>query len=249
MIQAEPGKGREAVPFAGINHLAYGALTIAEPSSFTPPAVSTILSPEALADYVGTYDFGGSVSSRDRQGLADGKTGWLGIEEFVAMEQKGLRINTPTPGSPATKAGLTAGDLITELDDAPLKGLSVADVLARLRGPANTTIKMKIVHKGQDSASDLSVVRAARRVNAVQLQVRVEQGKLVAEAMGAWPILEFEKGKSVPIVAISGDEFRVDGGDHSRIAFVRDSAGKVSGTVLNPGRWEQRGVRVVRPSG
>jgi len=249
MIQATPGsKARAALNSSGINHLAYGALTIAAPSAYAPPAVPTILSPEALADYVGTYDFGGSVSSRDRQGLADGKTGLLGIEEFVAMEQEGLRINRPDPGSPATKAGVTAGDLITELDDAPLKGLSLADVLAKLRGPANTTIKMKIVHKGKDSTSDLSVVRADRRVNAVRLQVRVEQGKLVAEATGAWPILEFEKGKATPIVAISGDEFRVDGGDHSRIAFVRDSAGKVSGVVLNPGRWEQRGVTLVRPS-
>jgi hypothetical protein len=208
-----------------------------------------MLSPERLADYVGTYDFGGSVSSRDRQGLADGKTGWLGIEEFVAMEQVGLRINKPDPDGPATKAGVTAGDLITELDDMPLKGLSLADVLAMLRGPANTTIKMKIVRKGQDSASDLSVVRADRRVDAVRLQVRVEQGKLFAKATGAWPILEFEKGMATPIVAISGDEFSVDGGDHSRIAFVRDSAGKVSGVVLNPGRWEQRGARMVRPSG
>jgi CubicO group peptidase (beta-lactamase class C family) len=250
MIQAAPGsKAREALAFSGINHLAYGALTIPEPSSFAPPSVPTILSPEALADYVGTYDFGASVSSRDRQGLADGKTGWLGIETFVALEQEGLRINRPDPGAPATKAGVTAGDLITELDGSPIKGLSLAHVLAKLRGPANTTIKMKIVHKGRDSASDLSVVRAARRVNAVQLQLRVEQGELVAEATGAWPILEFEKGKPVPIVAISGDEFRVDGGDHSRIAFVRDSTGKVSGAVLNPGRWEQRGVRVVRPSG
>jgi CubicO group peptidase (beta-lactamase class C family) len=90
MIQAAPGKGRAAVPFAGINHLAYGALTIAEPSSFAPPAVPASLSPETLADYVGTYDFGRSVSSRDRQGLADGKTGWLGIGEFVAMEQEVL---------------------------------------------------------------------------------------------------------------------------------------------------------------
>ena len=195
MIQAAPGKGREAVPFAGINHLVYGALTIPEPSSFAAPAAPAIVSPETLADYAGTYDFGASVSSRDRQGLADGKTGWLGIEAFVAMEQEGLRINRPAPGGPATKAGVTAGDLITELDDAPLKGLSLADVMAKLRGPANTTIRMKIVHKGQDSASDLSVVRAARRVNAVQLQVRVEQGKLVAEATAAWPILEFEKGQ------------------------------------------------------
>jgi CubicO group peptidase (beta-lactamase class C family) len=250
MIQATPGsKARQALAYSGISHLAYGALTIPQPHSFATSAAPTILRPEVLADYVGTYDFGNSVSSRDRQGLADGKTGWLGIEEFVDMEQEGLRINAPEPGSPATKAGVRAGDLITELDDAPLKGLSLADVLANLRGLANTTIKMKIVHKGQDSASDFSVVRAARRINAVQLQVRIEQGKLVAEATGAWPILEFEKAKATPIVAISGEEFRADGGDHSRIAFVRDSAGKVSGVVLNPGRWEQRGARMVRPSG
>jgi len=241
MIQAAPGKGRAAVPFLGIHYLAYGALTVPESSSVAPPA---IVSPETLADYVGTYDFGGSVSSRDRQGLADGKAGWLGIEAFVAMEQEGLRINRPDPGSPATKAGVTAGDLITELDDVPLKGLSLADVLAKLRGPTNTTIKMKIVHKGQDGASDLSVVRAARRVNAVQLQVRVEQGKLVAEATGAWPILEFEKGKATPLVATSSNEFTADDEDHTRIAFVRDAAGKVDGLILNPGPWEQKAAMI-----
>ena len=153
-------------------------------------------------------------------------------------------FNRPTPGGPATKAGVTAGDLITELDEAPLKGLSLADVLAKLRGPANTTIKMKIVHKGQDSASDLSVVRAARRVNAVQLQVRVEQGKLVAEATGAWPILEFEKGKATPLVATSSHEFTVDDEDHTRIAFVRDAAGKVSRLILNPGPWGQTAAMI-----
>jgi CubicO group peptidase (beta-lactamase class C family) len=244
MIQAAPGKGRAAVPFTGIRYLAYGALTVPESSSVAPPAKPVILSPEALTDVAGAYDFGGSVSSRDRQGLADGKTGWLGIEAFVAMEQEGLRINRPTPGGPATKAGVTAGDLITELDDAPLKGLSLADVLARLRGPANTTIKMKIVHKGQGGASDLSVVRAARRVNAVQLQLRVEQGKLVAEATGVWPILEFEKGKATPLVATSANEFTGDDEDHTRIAFVRDAADKVSGLILNPGPREQKAAMI-----
>jgi PDZ domain-containing protein len=155
-----------------------------------------------------------------------------------------LRINRPNPSGPATKAGVTAGDLITELDDAPLKGLSLPEVLARLRGPANTAIKVKIVHKGQDSASDLSVVRAARHANAVQLQVRVEQGRLVAEATGAWPILEFEQGKATPLVATSSHEFTVDDEDHTRIAFVRDAAGKVSGLILNPGPWEQKAAMI-----
>ncbi len=123
MVQATPGsKGRQAVLYSGINHLVYGALTIPE-STAVPPAAPVTLSPEALADYAGTYDFGATVSSRDRQGLADGKTGWLGIGNFVAMEQEGLRINKPNPGGgPATKAGVTAGDLITEIDGAPLRG-------------------------------------------------------------------------------------------------------------------------------
>jgi len=232
----------------GVNHLTYGALTVAGPSPFIAPTAPANLSPEALADYAGTYDFGGTVSSRDRQGLADGKNGYLGIEAFVAMEQTGLRINRPNAGSPAAKAGVTAGDLITEVDGAPLRGLSLADVLARLRGPANTAIKMKIVHKGQDRASDLGVVRAARRVNAVELQFRVAQGKLVAEATGAWPILAFEKGKATPLLATSANEFTVDDEDHTRIAFVRDAAGKVSGLILNPGPWEQKAAMIAPES-
>lgn len=238
MIQATPGsKARGALVSRGINHLTYGALAI--PALSSSPAAPITLSPEALAEYAGTYDFGGTVSARDRQGLADGKNGWLGIEAFVGMGEDGLKINKPTPGSPATKAGVTAGDVITELDGGPLKGLPLADVLARLRGAANTAVRMKIVHGGQDGASELSVVRAAYRVNVVQLQLRVEQGKLVAEATGTWPILEFEKSKVVPLVATSSNEFIVDDDDHTRIAFVRDAAGKVSGLTLNPGAWEQ----------
>ena len=87
-------------------------------------------------------------------------------------------------------------------------------------------------------------MRGARRPNAVELQVRVEQVKLDAEATGAWPILEFEKGKATPLVAISSSEFIVDDEDHTRIAFVRDAAGKVSGLVLNPGPWEQKAAMV-----
>jgi CubicO group peptidase (beta-lactamase class C family) len=245
MIQATPGsKAREALLPIGINHLVYGALTVPGPSAFAPPAVPTVLSPETSVDFAGTYDFGGSVSSRDRQGLADGNNGWLGIEAFVSMEPDGLRINRPNAGGPATKAGVAAGDLITELDGAPVKGLSLAEVLARLRGPAGTTIRMKIVHKGQDSASDLSVAGAVRGFNTVQLQIRLEQGQLVAEAVGTWPILEFEKSKPTPLVATSDNELIVDDEDHTRIAFVRAAAGKVSGLILNPGPWEQKAALI-----
>jgi hypothetical protein len=46
----------------------------------------------------------------------------------------------------------------------------------------------------------------------------------------------------MPVAALSRDEFTVESGDHTRIAFTRDAAGKVNGAVLNPGPWEQRGA-------
>jgi CubicO group peptidase (beta-lactamase class C family) len=245
MLQvASDSKARRALHVLPINRLVYGALAVAPPSSRPSPEAAT-RSPQALADYVGTYDLGGTVSSRDRQGVADGKNGYLGIASYVDIEQEGLRINHPDPGSPAARAGVAAGDLVTEVDGVPLKGRSLADVLAMLRGAAATTAELKIVRKGQGGASVIRVTRGPRRLTGVELRVAVEQGKLVAEATGAWPILEFERGKATRLVATSSDEFTVDDEDHTRIAFVRDAAGKVSGLVLNPGPWQQKAALIV----
>lgn len=75
----------------------------------------------------------------------------------------------------------------------------------------------------------------------------VDSGKLTIEATGPWPVLDFEKGKTVTMTAMSNSEFQVDGGDHTRITFVKDALGKVAGAILNPGPWEQRGARVRIP--
>ena len=74
------------------------------------------------------------------------------------------------------------------------------------------------------------------------LSFYVQNGKLVVEATGQWSILDFDKGQPTPVAVRSKDELQVENGDHTRIAFVRDAAGKVNGAVLNPGPWEQRGV-------
>jgi hypothetical protein len=46
------------------------------------------------------------------------------------------------------------------------------------------------------------------------------------------------------MTATSDTEFRHEGGDHTRLAFVRDQAGKVSGVVLDPGPWEIRATKI-----
>ena len=82
-----------------------------------------------------------------------------------------------------------------------------------------------------------------RRAGA-DLQVAVKDGKLEIEASGALPVLDFEKGAPTTVVPLSSSEFLVDGGDHTRLAFLQDGAGKATSLVLNPGPWQIAGLRI-----
>jgi membrane-associated protease RseP (regulator of RpoE activity) len=243
MIQAAPGKF--GLTFAAIRNLTYGALRVPEqPASL--PASPMAVGADALADYAGTYDFGPSSSSRDRRDLVAPSFAGIGID--IEIVEGGVRIISVRDNAPAAKAGIKAGDLITDIDDAPVKGFKIDRIIGKLRGAANSQVRLKLSRAGLDDPIEFAITRAIIRVSGVELQVRIDAGKLVVEATGPWPVLDFEKGKPVVVTAASDSEFYVDGGDRSRIAFVRDQAGKVLGAVLNPGPWELKGVRIEQPN-
>jgi hypothetical protein len=125
-----------------------------------------------------------------------------------------------------------------------VQGLTLNQAVEKMRGPVNTKIKLTIMRKGADKPIDVTIVREPIRIPGAQLEVRVEDSKLVVAATGPWPVLDFEKGKPVPVIATSDTEFRYEGGDRTRLAFVRDPAGKVSGVVLNPGPREIRAAKI-----
>ena len=241
MIQVAPGK---ADPYlAAIRYLAYGALRVPEPSSFALPRSPVTVSAELLADYVGKYDFGMSSSSRDKRSVTNS---FAGIGAYIELADGGARVRHSFENSPAAGAGLKAGDLITDIDNAPVKGLTIDQVIGKVRGVVNSQVRLKIAR--QDNSIEVTVTRAPIYPG-VKLQIQIDAGKLVVEATGPWPLLDFEKGKPVALTAMSDNEFYVDSGDHTRLAFTRDTAGKVSGAVLNPGPWEQKGVLIgKRPS-
>jgi len=49
-------------------------------------------------------------------------------------------------------------------------------------------------------------------------------------------------GRPISVRALSDREFYVDGGDHTRVAFIDDGSGKITGAILNPGAREIKGV-------
>jgi CubicO group peptidase (beta-lactamase class C family) len=224
--------------FDAIRRLPYAALNVPEAPA---PVASGQGNAGALAEYVGRYVFGGSASSLDRQtSVADGN-GWTGLESVIAGTD-GLRVIKLADTGPAAKAGVMAGDLITAIDDKSIKGLTLEAAFRRISGPVNAAIKFKIIRATQSGPLVVAFAREAVPAQSVALQVSVVDGKLVVEATGQWSILDFDKGRPTPVAIRSKDELQVESGDHTRIAFVRDAAGKVNGAVLNPGPWEQRGV-------
>jgi carboxyl-terminal processing protease len=105
-------------------------------------------------------------SFRDMQVQTHGEFGGLGIE--VTMEDGLVKVVAPIDDTPAAKAGVRAGDIITHIDDEAVQGLTLNQAVEKMRGPVNTKIKLKIVRKGADKPLDLAIVRDTIKVRSVR---------------------------------------------------------------------------------
>ncbi len=74
----------------------------------------------------------------DMRVSTSGKFGGLGIE--VTMENEFVKVVSPIDETPAAKAGVLAGDLITKIDGENIRGVSLAEAVEKMRGEVNTPI-------------------------------------------------------------------------------------------------------------
>jgi carboxyl-terminal processing protease len=95
-----------------------------------------------------------------------GTFGGLGLQ--VDMVQGMVRIVAPMPESPASRAGLQAGDLIVRFDDKPVQGLALADAVLRMRGDPGTPIALTIRREGHGDDFTVSLVRETIRTPALR---------------------------------------------------------------------------------
>src|SRR5436189_3023649 len=113
-----------------------------------------------------------SKSFRDMQVQTRGEFGGLGIE--VTMEDGLIKVVSPIDETPASKAGIMANDIITQLDDEAVQGLTLNQAVEKMRGPVNTKIRLKIVRKGQDNPIDVTLVRDNIRLRSVRARVEAD---------------------------------------------------------------------------
>ncbi|MGI9383593.1 MAG: S41 family peptidase [Methyloligellaceae bacterium] len=103
---------------------------------------------------------------RDMQVQTRGEFGGLGIE--VTMENGVVKVVAPIEDTPAAKAGLLSGDLITHLDNEQILGLTLQQAVEKMRGPVNTPILLTVVRKGNDEPLEVKIVRDVIRINPVK---------------------------------------------------------------------------------
>src|SRR3984893_5580774 len=102
---------------------------------------------------------------RDMQETTSGEFGGLGIE--VTMEDGLVKVGAPMDDTPAARAGILSGDLITHINDEAVQGLSLEEAVGKMKGPIDTKTQLKIIRKGVDAPIDISIVREIIRVRPV----------------------------------------------------------------------------------
>jgi len=103
---------------------------------------------------------------RDMQVQTRGEFGGLGIE--VTMENGVVKVVSPIEDTPAARAGLMSGDLITHLDKEQIFGLTLQEAVEKMRGPVNSPITLTIVRKGTEDPFEVKVVRDVIHINPVK---------------------------------------------------------------------------------
>jgi len=102
----------------------------------------------------------------DMQEQTQGKFAGLGIE--ITSEEGLVKVMNPIEDTPASKAGLLAGDLITRLDDKPVRGMSLDQAVRKMRGEPGTKITLTIYRKSEERTFPVTITRAEIKVQSVK---------------------------------------------------------------------------------
>ncbi len=167
-FSANAQKDTAALPLEELRQLAdvYGLIK----SDYVEPVSDKKLLTEAISGMVASLDphsaYLDKKAFKELRESTQGKFVGLGIE--VGMEDGYVKVISPIEDSPAYKAGVKAGDLITRLDTTPVKGMTLDEAVKRMRGEPNTKITLTIARKDEDKPIMVTIVRQEIKIQSVK---------------------------------------------------------------------------------
>lgn len=105
---------------------------------------------------------------KEMQVETEGSFGGIGIEITIKDDQ--LMVVSAIEETPAQMAGIKAGDRIIKVNGKPTKGMSLLDVVHKMRGPSGTKVTISIMREGFTKPKDFIITRAIIKIKSVKWQ-------------------------------------------------------------------------------
>lgn len=105
----------------------------------------------------------------DLQVTTSGEFGGLGIE--ISMQDGFVQIVAPIDDTPASRAGLQAGDMILKIDDTLVKGLSLREAVELLRGEIGEDVVLSIMREGEEKPVSITLTRDRIQIRSVRSEM------------------------------------------------------------------------------
>jgi len=105
----------------------------------------------------------------EMQTETSGEFGGLGIE--VTMESGVVKVISPIDDTPASKAGIKAGDYIVKINDIQVQGKSLSEAVELMRGPVGSSIELTIRRRGEKKALTFNVTREIIQIKSVKAEL------------------------------------------------------------------------------
>jgi len=126
----------------------------------------------------------------EMQTETSGKFGGLGIE--VGMESGVVKVISPIDDTPASRAGIKAGDYIVKIEDIQVQGKSLSEAVDLMRGPIGSSIELTVRRVGEKKALTFNIVREIIEIQSVK-------SDLLEENIGYIRLTSFNENSSTQI--------------------------------------------------
>ncbi|MFM7657062.1 MAG: S41 family peptidase [Burkholderiaceae bacterium] len=214
-------------------------------TDYVEPVEDKKLLTEAISGMVSSLDphsaFLDKKAFKELREGTQGKFVGLGIE--VGMEDGYVKVISPIEDSPAYKAGLKAGDLITRLDSTPVKGMTLDEAVKRMRGEPNTKITLTVARKEEDKPLLITIVRQEIKVQSVK-------GKMIESGFGWIRVSQFQEPTVEDLAKKINQLYQQDPGMKGLVLDLRnDPGGVLPGAIGVSAAFLPKDVPVVSTNG
>jgi carboxyl-terminal processing protease len=146
-------------------------------SDYVEPVDEKKLINDAISGMVSSLDpHSQYFDKKSYKEFREGTTGkFVGVGIEISQEEGLVKVVSPIEGSPADRAGLKPGDLITKIDEAIVKGMTLNDAVKRMRGEPKTKVVLTIFRKDENRTFPVTIIREEIKTVSVKSKM-IENG-------------------------------------------------------------------------